>query len=72
MTPAQRYIVNEAKVIEKECLERGITAREWIDRHAEDYRQKFWNDSKQKVDLAKKDHRNKSRWATWLERVNNI
>jgi len=71
MTAARKYILNEAKVIEKECMEKGITAREWIDRYAEDYHKKYWNNTMQTVGLRRENHIYNSRWATWLERVNN-
>ena len=41
MTKIRRYILNEVKIIEKECLEKGISPSEWIERHAEEYRQKY-------------------------------
>jgi len=72
MTAVQKYILNETKVIEKECLEKGITAREWIDRYAEDYHRRYWNNNTQTINLGGENNRNKSHWAAGLERVNNI
>ena len=71
MTAAQRYILGEVKIIEKECLERSISVSEWIERYAENYHRKYWNNNQQGVGLSNKNHRNNSRWAAWLERVND-
>ncbi len=45
MTKAHQYILNEVKVIEKECLKKGISPIEWIERYAEGYHRKWGNDS---------------------------
>lgn len=71
MTAAQRYIFDEAETIEKECLEKGISVSEWIERYAENYHRKHWDFTRQRISLVKKNHKNNSRWAAWLERVNN-
>lgn len=43
MTKIQRYILNELKTIEEECMEKGITASEWVERYAEEYRRRYGN-----------------------------
>jgi len=37
----KRYILNELKIIEKECMEKDITASEWVKKYAEKYRWKY-------------------------------
>ena len=71
MTAVQKYILDEAKAIEKGCSEKGITANEWVERYAKNYHSKYWNNNQERTGPANKNHRNKSRWAAWLERVNN-
>lgn len=53
MTKPQKYILNEVKVIEKECLEKGISPREWIERYAEEYRGKLGIADTEKVGVLK-------------------
>jgi len=45
MTRTEKYILNEVKVIEKECLENGVSPSEWVEKHARSYRRK-WNHEK--------------------------
>ena len=71
MTAARRYILDEVKTIEKECLERGISSGEWIEKYAEKYHRRHWDSTRERVGLVKKNHRSNSRWAAWLERVND-
>lgn len=40
MTQNQRYILNELKTIQKECMEKGISASQWVEWYAEEYRRK--------------------------------
>lgn len=54
MGRVKQYILNELKVIERECLEKGISASEWIERYAEGFRRKYGNDNIQKVGLKKR------------------
>lgn len=53
MTKIQKYILDEIKVIEKECMEKGISPIEWIKRYAEEYRQGYGNVSMSKVVCSK-------------------
>ncbi len=41
MSAVKQFILNELKVIEKECLEKGISPGEWIERYAGEYRRKY-------------------------------
>jgi len=43
MTQNRRFILNELKLIQEECMEKGISASEWVQRHAEEYRRKYGN-----------------------------
>jgi len=61
MTRYQKYILDERKTIGIECRKKGIAASEWVKKYAVDYRRKCWNSGA----------RNKSRWASWLEWVND-
>ena len=47
MFKPKEYILNEVKIIEKECLEKGISPIEWIERYAEEYSRKWLNHSRQ-------------------------
>ena len=47
MTKPKEYILNEVKIIEKECLEKGISPIEWIEKYAKVYRRRYCNSSKQ-------------------------
>ena len=55
MTKSKECMLDEIKTIEKECIEKGISANECIERYAEDY----YNNKK------------KSHWAWWLNWVND-
>jgi len=73
MTQDQRYILSELKVIQEECQKLGISASEWVVRYADKYHRNNWNIGTQKASFVKaKSYGNMSRWAHWLERVNNI
>ena len=73
MNKTSSYIVGELKTIEKECREKGISATEWVEKYAGDYRNKFWKNEGniQTHDTVKKNYRKQSRWANWLDRVND-
>ena len=49
MSAVKQYILNEVKVIENECLEKGISSSEWVERYAEEYHRKYANGSIKKV-----------------------
>ncbi len=37
MTGFEMYIHSQLAVIEKECMAKGLSASEWIERHADEY-----------------------------------
>jgi len=43
MSAARSYILKELETIEKECLEKGISASEWIEKNAEDFHRRYWD-----------------------------
>lgn len=43
MTQTERYILSELDTIVEECMEKGITASEWVERYAEEYRRRYDN-----------------------------
>lgn len=49
MNKTKEYILNELKIIEQECMEKGISASEWVQRYAEEYHRKYGNGSMQKM-----------------------
>lgn len=53
MTKPKKYILNEAKIIEKECLQKDISPGQWIRRYAEEYHRKYGNRSMPKVACLK-------------------
>jgi len=67
----KEYIFEELKTIEKDCREQGITASEWIERHAAEYCRKHWSDGAQSNTSVKTNYGNRSRRARWLEWVND-
>lgn len=54
MNRYKKYIFQELKTIEKDCREQGITATEWIERHAAEYCRKYWNFNEEKAGLVRK------------------
>lgn len=40
MGKISEYILRELKIIERECLEKGISASEWIEKYADEYNRK--------------------------------
>lgn len=55
MTKTEEYFLDVAKTIEKECLEKGISVRKWIERYAEKYCRRFSNGRMQKISEQKED-----------------
>lgn len=49
MNKIKAYILNELQVIEKECMEKGISASQWVERYAEDFHKRYWNARVQRV-----------------------
>lgn len=43
MNEYKKYILTELKIIEKECMEKGISASEWVERYARVYCKKNGN-----------------------------
>jgi len=72
MDKSKQHILNELKTIEKECMKKGITASEWVAKYTEDYHRKYPDNTRQTTNAAKESYGRKSRWAAWLERVNDI
>lgn len=54
MTRTEKYILEEVKAIEKECLENGISPSEWVEKHARSYHRKWLNGKMQKSACLKK------------------
>ena len=71
MNKYKKYIVGRLETIEKDCAEQGITASEWIERHAAEYCRKHWDNNAESNASAKTNRGNNSRWARRLERVND-
>lgn len=55
MSETEEYILNEIKMIEKECLDKGISPSEWVARYAEKYRRKRINGNLQKAGSLKRE-----------------
>ena len=43
MSAVKSYILRELEVIEKECMEKGISATKWIEKYAENFHERYWN-----------------------------
>lgn len=54
MGRVREYILNELRVIERECLEKGISASEWVERYAAEYRRRYGNGSMQRPQAVNK------------------
>jgi len=67
----KKYIFGQLETIERNCVEQGITASEWIEKHAAEYCRKHWHDNVQSNASAKANRGNQSRRARWLEWVND-
>jgi len=43
MSAVRAYILKELEVIEKECMEKGISATEWVEKNAKNFYKKYWD-----------------------------
>ena len=41
MSAVRAYILKELEVIEKECMEKGISATEWVEKYAADFHRRY-------------------------------
>jgi len=53
----KKYIFGQLGRIERDCVERGITANEWIEKHAAEYCRKHWDDNVQSNASCKSEPR---------------
>ena len=36
-------VISEFKMIEEDCMAKGILATEWIEKYAENFHERYWN-----------------------------
>lgn len=54
MDKVREYILNELKIIKKECRAKAISPGEWVERYAQSYYRRYWNGNLERVGPSKK------------------
>lgn len=70
MAKTNRYNHRQFNPITEECIENGVSISRWMQRHGVNYPEQHRNLEVQKNAAGQYYSRNKSHWASWLERIN--
>ena len=71
MAKTNRYNHRQSNPITEECIENGVSINRWMHRHGVNYSEQHRNLRVQKNAVGQDYSRSKSRWADWLDRIND-